>query len=131
MSDYGYSVEVPEGYDEAVIRSRLALKGEGFSIITEMHVGGVLGPAAGDARQYLIMGAWSLPVAQKEVGDELEVAVHLPCNVVVHESGDSAIVAALDPADQVESDDDAAVRLTDDARAALARVLERIAGSGA
>jgi uncharacterized protein (DUF302 family) len=131
VSDYGYSVEVPEGYDEAVIRSRLALKGEGFSIITEMHVGGMLGPAAGDARQYLIMGAWSLPVAQKEVGEELEVAVHLPCNVVVQESGDSAIVAALDPADQVEATDGEAARLTDNARAALARVLERIAGSGA
>jgi uncharacterized protein (DUF302 family) len=131
VSDYGYAVEVPEGYDEAVIRSRLALKGEGFSIITEMHVGGMLGPAAGTERQYLIMGAWSLPVEKKEVGDALEVAVHLPCNVVVQESGDSAIVAALDPADAVETQGDEGVRLTDDARAALSRVLERIAGSGA
>jgi uncharacterized protein (DUF302 family) len=57
--------------------------------------------------------------------------VHIPCNVVVQESGDSAIVAALDPADQVEATDADATRLTDDARAALARVLERIAGSGA
>jgi uncharacterized protein (DUF302 family) len=131
VSEYGYTVEVPEGYDEAVIRSRLALKGEGFSIITEMHVGGMLGPAAGTERQYLIMGAWSLPVAKKEVGDQLEVAVHLPCNVVVQESGSSAIVAALDPADTVETNDDEGLRLTDDARAALGRVLERIASSSA
>jgi uncharacterized protein (DUF302 family) len=131
VSDYGYTVEVPEGYDEAVVRSRLALKGEGFSIITEMHVGGMLGPAAGNERQYLIMGAWSLPVAKRDVGDELEVAVHLPCNVVVQESGDSAIVAALDPADTVEASGQEDARLTDDARAALGRVLERIAGSGA
>ena len=131
VSDYGYTVRVPEGYDEAVIRSRLALKGEGFSIITEMHVGGMLGPAAGNERQYLIMGAWSLPVAKKEVGDELEVAVHMPCNVVVQESGASAIVAALDPADGVETEDAEAVHLTNEARAALTRVLERIAGSGA
>jgi uncharacterized protein (DUF302 family) len=131
VSDYGYTVEVPEGYDEAVIRSRLALKGEGFSIITEMHVGGMLGPAAGNERQYLIMGAWSLPVGEKAVGDELAVAVHLPCNVVVQESGSSAIVAALDPADSVESRDAESTRLADDARAALSRVLERIGGSGA
>ena len=130
MSDYGYTVEVPEGYDEAVIRSRLALKGEGFSIITEMHVGGMLGPAAGTERQYLIMGAWSLPVAKREVEDDLEVAVHMPCNVVVQESGGSAIVAALDPADQVDSPDAETTRLTDDARAALGRVLARIAESG-
>ena len=44
MSDYGYAVEVDEGYDEAVVRARLALKAEGFSIITEMHVGGSWGP---------------------------------------------------------------------------------------
>ena len=131
MSDYGYTVEVPEGYDEAVIRSRLALKGEGFSIITEMHVGGMLGPAAGKERQYLIMGAWSLPVAKREVGEELEVAVHLPCNVVVQESGSSAVVAALDPADAVEAVDAESSQLTDDARAALARALEKIASPAA
>jgi uncharacterized protein (DUF302 family) len=130
VSDYGYTVEVPEGYDEAVIRSRLALKGEGFSIITEMHVGGMLGPAAGDERQYLIMGAWSLPVRTKEVGDELEVAVHMPCNVVVQETGTAAVVAALDPADAVEAADAEAERLTDEARAALGRALQRIAGAG-
>jgi uncharacterized protein (DUF302 family) len=129
VSDYGYTVEVPEGYDEAVIRSRLALKGEGFSIITEMHVGGILGPEAGDQRQYLIMGAWGLPVGKKDVGEELEVAVHMPCNVVVQERGDSAIVAALDPADTVDVVDEDSSRLTDDARAALGRALEKIAGA--
>ena len=126
MSDYGYTVEVPEGYDEAVIRTRLALKGEGFSIITEMHVGGMLGPAAGNERQYLIMGAWSLPVGKKAVGDELEVAVHMPCNVVVQETGTSAIVAALDPAESVEGADPETAGLADDARAALSRVLETV-----
>jgi uncharacterized protein (DUF302 family) len=131
VSDYGYTVEVPEGYDEAVIRARLALKGEGFSIITEMHVGGMLGPAAGTERQYLIMGAWSLPVANKAVGDELEVAVHMPCNVVVQESGAAAVVAALDPADGFESPDEETERLAGDARAALGRALEKIAGAGA
>lgn len=130
MSEYGYTVEVPEGYDEAVIRSRLALKGEGFSIITEMHVGGMLGPSSGSERQYLIMGAWSAPVGQRPVGDELEVAVHLPCNVVVQETGASALVAALDPAEAVESDDPQSLQLTEVARAALGRALQRIAGDG-
>jgi uncharacterized protein (DUF302 family) len=129
MSDYGYTVEVPEGYDEAVIRSRLALRGEGFSIITEMHVGGVLGPEAGTERQYLIMGAWSAPVSQQPVADELEVAVHLPCNVVVQETGTSAIVAALDPADAIEANDEQTFAMSDVAREALGRALQRIAGS--
>jgi uncharacterized protein (DUF302 family) len=130
MSEYGYTVEVPEGYDEAVIRSRLALKVEGFSIITEMHVGGMLGPAAGNERQYLIMGAWSAPASQRPVADDLEVAVHLPCNVVVQERGSSAIVAALDPADAFEAHDEGSLEVSEIVRAALGRALQRIATSG-
>jgi uncharacterized protein (DUF302 family) len=130
MSEYGYTVEVPEGYDEAVIRSRLALKGEGFSIITEMHVGGMLGPEAGSERQYLIMGAWRAPASQQPVTDDLEVAVHLPCNVVVQERGSSAIVAALDPADAFEASDEQSLQMSDVAREALGRALQKIASPG-
>jgi uncharacterized protein (DUF302 family) len=126
MSDYGYAVEVPEGYDEAVIRARLALRGEGFSILSEMHVGGLLGPAAGDERQYLIMGVWNNAVSQRELGPDLRAAVHLPCNVVVQERGDKAIVAALDPDDVVDDDGATPLELTSEARAALGRVLKRI-----
>ena len=126
MSEYGYRAEVREGYDEAVMRARLALKGEGFSILTEMHVGGMLGPEAGPERQYLIMGAWSPPAARRDMGDELEVAVHLPCNVVVQETGATAIVAALDPSEGLEGDDPAQLRAAELAREALARVLERV-----
>jgi uncharacterized protein (DUF302 family) len=126
MSEYGYSVEVPEGYDEAVVRTRFALRGEGFSIITEAHVGGMLSPEAGTDRQYLIMGAWNAQMTQ-DVGDtDVKAAVQLPCNVVVHESGESAIVAALDPADLEGLDDDAS-RAASEARDALGRALDRIA----
>jgi uncharacterized protein (DUF302 family) len=125
MNDYGYAVEVPEGYDEAVIRTRLALRGEGFSILSEMHVGGLLGSAAGDERQYLIMGVWNTAVSQRELGPDLRAAVHLPCNIVVQERGNQAIVAALDPDDVVE-DGLTPAELTSAARDALGRVLKRI-----
>jgi uncharacterized protein (DUF302 family) len=126
MTDYGYSVEVAEGYDEAVIRARLALKSEGFSIITEMHVGGLLGPEAGEGRQYLFMGAWSPVSARRSIDSDLEAAVHLPCNVVVHESGSSALVAALDPTEDLETGGDGSRQDAADAREALARVLHKV-----
>ncbi|MFN2390182.1 MAG: DUF302 domain-containing protein [Actinomycetota bacterium] len=126
MTEYGYSVEVPEGYDEAVIRARLALRGEGFSILSEMHVGGMLGPEAGSDRQYLIMGVWNAPLSQKQIAPDLRAAVHLPCNVVVQESGDAAMVAALDPADAVADAGDVPEELAEDARRALERVLRKI-----
>lgn len=125
--DYGYSVEVVEGYDEAVTRTRLAMRAEGFSIITEMHVGGLLGPEAGSERQYLIMGAWAPPAGEREVALDLHVAVHLPCNFVVQETGASALVAALDPAEAIEEAAPENTETAGVARAALGRVLERVA----
>jgi uncharacterized protein (DUF302 family) len=121
-AEYGYSVDVEEGYDEAVSRTRFALRAEGFSILTEMHVGGLLGPDAGEQRRYLIMGAWAAPDSTHAVDDDLQVAVHLPCNFVVQEGGVGALVAALDPTD----DAGVSSSVRDAARGALARVFTRI-----
>jgi uncharacterized protein (DUF302 family) len=133
MTEYGYTVEVPQGYDEAVVRARMALRAHGFSILSEMHVGGMLGPEAGTERQYLFMGVWNSAMSERRLDQELQVAVHLPCNVVVQETGEAALVAALDPADTVgepgAATDDAAVpaaQVIEEARAALARVLQAI-----
>lgn len=123
MTEYGYSVEVPAGYDETVIRTRLALRSEGFSILSESHVGGLLGPEAGAGRQYLIIGAWTPATSPHEMGAGLQVAVHLPCNMIVAESGNGATVAALDPA---EDGADMSEELADGVRAALGRVLTRV-----
>ena len=127
MSSYGYTIDVSEGYDEAVLRSRLALKSEGFSILSEMHVGGMLGPEAGDERQYLIMGVWNDSVSDKQIGSDLKVAVHLPCNLVVQEDGEKAVVAALDPMDALEPTEEHMVTATEQLRAALQRVLDKVA----
>lgn len=127
MTEYGYAVEVPEGYDEAVVRARLAFRGEGFSILSEMHVGGHLGPESGDERQYLIMGVWNAPLENRSVdeGGDVRVAVHLPCNIVVQETGTKALVAALDPAEGAE-EADVPEDTRDRARDALNRVLVRV-----
>jgi uncharacterized protein (DUF302 family) len=130
MSGFGYSVPVAEGYDEAVVRARLAFRGEGFSILSEMHVGGMLGPEAGGERQYLIMGVWNSSIDQRPVGgDDMQVAVHLPCNLVVQEMGDTAVVAALDPEDVIEGvDTPAGEAIVQSARSALQRVLQTVGG---
>lgn len=128
MSEYGYAVQVPEGYDEAVLRARLAMKGHGFSIISEMHVGGMLGPDAGDDRQYLIMGFWNSPVSERHISPQLQAGVHLPCNVVVQETSTGAVVAALDPADAIDAADDSSVAAASVARDAVQQMLRTVAG---
>ncbi|MDQ3964828.1 MAG: DUF302 domain-containing protein [Actinomycetota bacterium] len=124
MSDYGYALEVPATYDEAVIRTRLALRGEGFSILTESHVGGML-PEIGDERQYLFMGAWNTGITD-EADPQVRVALNLPCNVVVQERGPVTLVAALDPLDSVDPSDDRSLTVAETARAALGRAFDRI-----
>jgi uncharacterized protein (DUF302 family) len=130
MPEYGFSVSVPEGYDEAVVRVRLALRSEGFSVLTEAHVGGMLGPDGSDDRQYLIMGAYASDKGQPVGDPNVQVGFHLPCNVVVHESEVGAIVAALDPADTVEEDDESTRRVVSAARDALERVLRKVESPG-
>jgi uncharacterized protein (DUF302 family) len=125
MTEYGYQVEIPEGYDEAVMRTRLALRAEGFSVITESHVGGMLGPDAGAARQYLIMGAWDADSnSTTETG--LRVAVQIPCNVVVHESERGSIIAVLDPEEGADRADEHVAAAAAEAREAVHRVLEKV-----
>ena len=126
MTEYGYSVEVPLGYDEAVLQARLAFRGEGFSILSEMHVGGLLGPEAGEERQYLIMGVWNSAMGDKAVAPDVRVAMHLPCNLVVQETGDTSIIAALDPADALEIPEDQRDEVATAARDAITRVLQKV-----
>ncbi|MBA2725982.1 MAG: DUF302 domain-containing protein [Actinobacteria bacterium] len=126
MTELGYQVQVLAPYDEAVIRARLAFRSEGFSVLSEMHVGGMLGPEAGDKRQYLIMGVWNAPVDQSEVTKDLTVGVHLPCNLVIEEDGEVSLVAALDPLDAMDPQEQIDQEVANKARAALARVLGKV-----
>jgi uncharacterized protein (DUF302 family) len=126
MSEYGYSVEVAAGYDETVIRTRVALRSEGFSILTEMHVGGMLGAAAGEGRQYLIMGAWTPATVARRLDSELQVGIHLPCNFVIADHNGGCLLAALDPADEVDDGGTITPELAEQARHALGRVLQRV-----
>ena len=125
MSEYGFSVEVPDGYDEAVLRTRLAIKAEGFSILTEMNVGGMLGPEAGTDRQYLIMGTYSSATSSKRIDPEIQVAVHLPCNFVVQEIPPKVMVAALDPEETVDPSQ-TTPQAIEEARSAVVRALNRV-----
>jgi uncharacterized protein (DUF302 family) len=129
MAQYGFTVEVPEGYDEAVVRTRLALRGAGFSIITEAHVGGILGPQTGSERQYLIMGAYNAQTTEREIDAGLQAAVHVPCNIVVQEQDGAALVAALDPHDDADPNDPNQLATALGARAALQQVFEKVASA--
>jgi uncharacterized protein (DUF302 family) len=96
---YGYARDVDAGFDEAVERTREALKSEGFGVLSEIRMDEKFNEKLGvDFRKYVILGACNPPLAYKTVQEDINIGLLLPCNVVVYESADpgNARVAAID-----------------------------------
>ena len=96
---YGLRVRVPLGYDEAVDRTKEALKQEGFGVLTTIDVRATLKEKLNvDFRRYVILGACNPPLAHRALQSEADIGLLLPCNVVVYEDGNStSVVAAVAP----------------------------------
>ncbi len=96
---YGLSRAVDLPYEEAVERTRAALKEEGFGVLSEIDIKEKLKEKLDvDFRRYVILGACNPPLAYKTLQEELEIGLLLPCNVIVYEADDTnkSVVAADD-----------------------------------
>ena len=96
---YGFSRTVDIPYEEAIERTRAALKTEGFGVLSEIDLKEKLKEKLGvDFRRYVILGACNPPLAYKTLQEELQIGLLLPCNVIVYESdeADQSVVAAVD-----------------------------------
>ncbi|MCC6215511.1 MAG: DUF302 domain-containing protein [Polyangiaceae bacterium] len=90
---------VPGAFDAALGRVREALAGEGFGVLTEIDVRSTLAQKLGvEFRRYAILGACNPPFAHRALSLDLRAGLSMPCNVVVHEGDDGAVVVrAVDP----------------------------------
>jgi uncharacterized protein (DUF302 family) len=96
---YGFTRDVPMGFDEAVERTRDVLKDEGFGVLSEIRMDEKFKEKLGvDFRKYVILGACNPPLAYKTVQEDINIGLLLPCNVVVYEADDAgrSTVAAID-----------------------------------
>ena len=130
MSDksYGLRAELSVPYDQAVDKVTAALKSEGFGILTEIDVKVTLKKKLdADFRRYVILGACNPPLAYRALQAELDVGLLLPCNVIVCEEGEGAVVSIIDPLTMVEvSDNPALSEVAQEARGKLRRVVDAL-----
>ncbi len=86
-------------FAEVVDKTTLALKKEGFGILTEIDIKTTLKNKLDvDFPNYVILGACNPPFAYKALLAENKIGTMLPCNVIVRETQNGSIeVAAVDP----------------------------------
>ncbi|MCL5256681.1 MAG: DUF302 domain-containing protein [Chloroflexi bacterium] len=95
---YGMKVKVDLPYEQAVEKTKAALKEQGFGVLTEIDVKKTMKEKLNvDFRRYVIIGACNPPLAHKALSSELDLGLMLPCNVIVYEENHGSVVAGMDP----------------------------------
>lgn len=126
---YGFGTELAMDFDEAVTRTKAALKEEGFGVLSEIDVQATMKAKLGvDFERYVILGACNPSLAHRALQAEHELGLLLPCNVVVHDHAGGSAVSIVDPDAMLGVVDNAALRaVAQEAKARLERVVARLA----
>lgn len=81
-----------------VERTRKALSGQGFGVLTEIDVKATMKKKLdADVADYLILGACNPTMAHQALQMEPRVGAMLPCNVIVRAADGGVEVSAIDP----------------------------------
>lgn len=125
---YGFGVEIDAPYEEAVERTKDALKVEGFGVLSEIDVKATMKQKLDvDFEKYVILGACNPQLAHRALTEEHDLGLLLPCNVVVHEHGSRSVVSAADPAVMLGVvDNPALAAVASEAKERLTRALESL-----
>jgi uncharacterized protein (DUF302 family) len=129
--NYGFSREIRAKFEDAVERTRDALKNEGFGVLSDIRMDEKFREKLGvDFRKYVILGACNPPLAYKTVQEDINIGLLLPCNVVVYETDDpsNSVVAAIDAGAMmsVVGDEPQIIDVANEVNEKLRRVLQNI-----
>ncbi len=94
----GLTAELHTPFDDVVASVREALKAEGFGVLTEIDVQATLKEKLGVAMPaHLILDACNPPLAHAAIQADPDIALLLPCNVIVRQEGARVVVSIVDP----------------------------------
>ncbi|HLD08074.1 MAG TPA: DUF302 domain-containing protein [Candidatus Peribacterales bacterium] len=98
VTSYSFEMILPLSLKEAEIRVREALLKEKFGIISEIDIQAKLKEKLGiDHPPHKILGACNPKLAHEALQENIDVALALPCNVVLREENGETHVSALKP----------------------------------
>jgi uncharacterized protein (DUF302 family) len=122
--DYTFETTVPGTMESVRANVEAALAKEGFGILTEIDVAATFKAKLDvDRDPYVILGACNPTFAHKAIGADINIGALLPCNVVLHQTGDNIAVVFMDPAAVLGMVDAPGVEATaQDVRTMLQRV---------
>jgi len=116
-------------FEKAIQSTTLALKNEGFGVLTEIDIQNTLRQKL-DVHfpNYTILGACNPSFAHKALQVENKIGTMLPCNVIVREAEDGNIeVAAVNPiASMMGVHNEALMGIAEEVRDKLKRVIEAL-----
>ncbi|MEH6624582.1 DUF302 domain-containing protein [Dietzia maris] len=96
--DIGIGTFTEMEFDEAVEATRAALADRGFGILHEIDLTATLKDKIDkDIERVLILGACNPGFAGKAFDVSKDVALMIPCNVVIRESGGGCVIEAQNP----------------------------------
>jgi uncharacterized protein (DUF302 family) len=95
---YGFGIEVELPFDQAQDLVTNALREEGFGVLTEIDVSTTIKEKVGaELPPYVILGVCNPQLANRALGEDIDIGLLLPCNVVVRQENHSTLVSVLDP----------------------------------
>ena len=129
-AEYGFGINLPVAYEEAITLVVEALKAEGFGVLTDIDDNATMKTKLDvEVQPYVILGACNPKLAYRGLQAEPELGLLLPCNVIVYDSGDgSSRVSVVDPLQMLGVVENPALQpVADEADNRLRRVVAALA----
>lgn len=129
MDYYFLTILKNQNFEEAITKTKEALKKEGFGVLTEIDMKATLKQKLDvDFHNYRILGACNPALAYEALQAEDKIGTMLPCNVIVQEKEKGSIeIAAVDPAASMQAvQNEQLITLAEKVREKLQKVIQNL-----